>query len=99
MRLGRYTFRTTATCFIFLPANSKVTPLSFILIPPNYEIAVARNTFTPPSSKIIPMNYKVTPSSFKVTVARSNFTPPSSKNRETCFTFYPCFIGVVQLSV
>lgn len=99
MRLGRFTFRSTVASFTFLPASSKVTPPCFILTPASYEIAAARNTFTPPSSNVAPTSSKVLPSSSKVAVASSNFKPPSSKNWEACFTFYPCFFGIVQLSV
>ena len=96
MRLGRFAFRSTVASFTFLPASSKVAPTSFIITPPCSEIAAARNTFTPTSYEVAPTSSKVAPSSSKVVVARSNFTPPSSKNRGTCFTFYPCFYGIVQ---
>ena len=96
MRLGRFTFRSTVASFTFLLASSKVTPPSFIITPPSSEIAAARNTFTPTSYEVTPTSSKVTPSSSEVAVARSNFTPPSSKNRETYFTFYPCFFGADQ---
>jgi hypothetical protein len=99
MRLGRFAFRSTVASFTFLPTSSKVTPTSFILTPPSSEIAAARNTFTPPSSNVTPTSSKVTPASSKVAVASFNFTPPSYKNREACFTFYPCFIGAVQYTV
>ena len=99
MRLGRFTFRTTVASFTFLPPSSNVRLPSSKVTATSSIIEAARNTFIPPSSNVTPTSSKVTPASSRVAVASFNFTPPSSKNRETCFTFWPCYFGIVQLTV
>lgn len=99
MRLGRYTFRSTVASFTFLPTSSIVTPTCSKVIPTDHEIAVTRNTFTPLNSKVTPTSSKVTYRSSNKIIAVFIVIPPSSKNRETSFTFYPCFSGIVQLTV
>ena len=87
MRLGRYTFRSTAASFTFLPPSSIVIPASSKVTPPSYEIAAARNTFTPPSSKVAHTSSKVTPRSSNKIATVFIVAAMSFINRETCFTF------------
>ena len=92
----RFTFRSAAASFTFLPASSIVTPASSKVTPTSFIIVVARNTFTPTNSNVAPTSSKVTPRSSKKNVAVFIVTPRSFINRETCFTFSPYFVETVQ---
>ena len=87
MRLGRFTFRSTVASFTFSPPSSIVIPASSKVTPTSFIIVVARNTFTPKSSKVVPTSSKVLLMSSNIAVVGSNFTPSSFKNREACFVF------------